>query len=75
MTEKQHQKCQSDAKLLLATVNNNIHSFSMYGYVASKFFPLVLLEYCELGDILHYVTDNGEHLMVRNFHNSFNTFF
>ncbi|PAV80245.1 hypothetical protein WR25_11960 [Diploscapter pachys] len=35
----------------------------MYGYVASEFFPLVLLEYCELGDILHYVTDNSEHLM------------
>ena len=37
----------------------------MYGYVASKFVPLMLLEYCELGDVLHYVYENSEIILVK----------
>ena len=28
----------------------------MYGYIVSKFTPQIVMEYCEMGDILKYVS-------------------
>ena len=43
-----------------------ILTFSMYGYVPSKFVPLMILEHCELGDILKYLIDNEENFKVND---------
>ena len=43
-----------------------ILTFSMYGYVPSKFIPLMILEHCELGDILKYLIDNEENFKVND---------
>ncbi|PAV87584.1 hypothetical protein WR25_04804 [Diploscapter pachys] len=45
---------------IMKKLEYNLHIVGMYGYVASKFVPLMLLEYCEFGDILHYVHENSE---------------
>ncbi|PAV91911.1 hypothetical protein WR25_13979 [Diploscapter pachys] len=45
----------------------NLHIASMYGYVPSKFVPLMILEYCELGDILKYLIDNEENFKIADF--------
>ncbi|PAV77274.1 hypothetical protein WR25_22896 [Diploscapter pachys] len=47
---------------IMKKLEYNLHIVSMYGYVASRFVPLMVLEYCELGDIRHYVADNEESL-------------
>ncbi|PAV69205.1 hypothetical protein WR25_01548 [Diploscapter pachys] len=45
---------------IMKRLEYNLHIVSMYGYVPSKFVPLMILEYCKLGDILKSLTDNEE---------------
>ncbi|PAV84342.1 hypothetical protein WR25_08956 [Diploscapter pachys] len=45
---------------IMKQLEYNLHIVSMYGYVPSKFVPLMILEHCELGDILKYLIDNEE---------------
>ncbi|PAV76612.1 hypothetical protein WR25_04755 [Diploscapter pachys] len=47
---------------IMKTLGYNMHIVSMFGYVASKFIPLMVMEYCEIGDLLNYVKNNEEKL-------------
>ena len=38
--------------------------FSMYGFVPRKFQPSMVLELCEMGDLLHYLTENESKFQV-----------
>lgn len=46
----------------------------MFGYVASKFIPLMIMEFCESGDLLNYVKKNEERLRVYIFKKKFMRF-
>ncbi|PAV56110.1 hypothetical protein WR25_24070 isoform E [Diploscapter pachys] len=45
---------------IMKALGYNTHIVSMFGYVASKFIPLMIMEFCESGDLLNYVKKNEE---------------